>query len=495
MATLTWPSTLGDLSDYMAAKFGMGFPPERWRDLERALQPAVDEGRFGSLNGFAEWLLSGRATPRELEAVAARLTIGETYFFREPRAFGALREHIIPELIAAHRGAPRQFHVWSAGCCTGEEAYSLAIFLHRDCPELKGSRISIVATDINPHYLRKAREGIYRSWSFRGAPAWLQAEYFRPLGGDRFELRLDIRRMVEFKPLNLAEDSYPSLHNLTDGFDLIFCRNVLMYFSSTHAQRTVARFHRALVEGGHLVVSVCEVSSTLAPQYRSRAFPGVTLYQKQEPLTRHATADHGSALPPPSFFPAQPGFETPVAASPLLTAETASPPPVASTAMEDALKLFHDGDYGATIKSVRGALAQGAFDVDLATLLARAHANQGNLVEARCWIDRALVIDRLRAPLHHLRGSVLHEQGELMLAAEAFEKALYLDPDFVLAHVALADLADRAGRTEKAGRHLALALRCLRGHPPEAVVPEAEGLTARRLIATIEAMQASEAAT
>jgi chemotaxis protein methyltransferase CheR len=121
---------MGDVSDFVAAKLGLNFPPHRWNDLERALRPLARETGFDRFEPYARWLLSTPLNPRQLDQIVGKLTVGETYFFREPQAFAALRDYAVPQLVAARRGRSKpQLRAWSAGCCTGEEAYSLAIFL------------------------------------------------------------------------------------------------------------------------------------------------------------------------------------------------------------------------------------------------------------------------------------------------------------------------------------------------------------------------------
>ena len=473
----------GELSAAVAAKLGLNFPPDRWAGLERALQPAARELGFARLDDFVRWLRTARLTPGQMEAIASRLTVGETYFLREPQAFEALRDHVIPELVST-RGGSARLRVWSAGCCTGEEAYSLAIFFQRECPGLQGWQIDILGTDINPHFLRKARAGIYRSWSFRNAPAWLQRDYFTRVGDDRFELRADIRARVAFEHVNLAEDPYPALHNHTNGLDLIFCRNVLMYFSAPQVSRVLTGFHRALMDGGHLVLGVCETALTPAADFRARSFSGVTLYQKSARARAPAPARTPAWIDLPQRLPPVAGKKT---AAPALPGPLQAQP----ASLERAEALYGQGDYAAAAEHAKAILATGPLDIPAVRLLAHALANLGRLADARQWIERALVVHKLDAPLHYLRATVLQEQGEREGAAAALESALYLEPDHVLAHVALAELAGRAGRQKKARRHLAQALLVLRSRAADQIMPDAEGLTAGRLTVIVEAMQAA----
>ena len=486
---MTLPNALtAEVSDFVAAKLGLNFPPNRWTDLERALQPAAREMGFDQFEPFARWLLRTPLEPQHIDRLVNRLTVGETYFFREPQAFAALRDHFVPRLIAARGGRPTpQLRVWSAGCCTGEEAYSLAIFLERECPELRDWRIRIVGTDVNPHFLRKARAGIYRGWSFRNAPPWLKSGYFADLGGDRFELREDIKHRVSFSLLNLAEDIEPSPGTGTSGVDLIFCRNVLMYFSPGHVRRALEGFHRSLAEGGCLVVGVCETSPSLAPGFQANYLPGLTLYRKRSRAGAEPTAPLEIAVREPSLPEDFPRETTAVSIEPEPPAK--APAPSVQAQIAHAQEWFDRGDYAAAAARLQQVLTEAPLEVDAATLLARAFANQGNLPEARRAIERALAADRLRAPSHYLCATILQEMGEIERASVAFETALYLDPDFVLAHMALAELARRAGRPDRAGRHFAHALRVLRRQRPDQAIAESGGMTADRLIAMIGAMR------
>jgi chemotaxis protein methyltransferase CheR len=148
---------------------------------------------------------------------------------------------------------------------------------------LREWEVVVLATDINPRVLDRARQGGYGEWSFRNTPPWVKSHYFRRLGDGRYEILPRIRRVVEFAYLNLVEDMYPSLPTNTNAMDLILCRNVLMYFDPALAKKVVGRFHRCLVPDGWLVVSPYEVSPALLSRFAARSFPDALLYQKRRP--------------------------------------------------------------------------------------------------------------------------------------------------------------------------------------------------------------------
>jgi chemotaxis protein methyltransferase CheR len=237
-------SCMSRLSEFVSQATGLHFPRERWPELRRAVEAAAEELGFtrGAIE-CAQWLSEAPSlTKQQLDTLADRLTVGETYFFRERRHFDFLTERIIPELL--QRSGERRIRVWSAGCCTGEEAYSIAIALRRKLPDLECWQVTVLATDINARFLRRAEAGVYGPWSFRDVPEWLKAPHFHARPDGQFEVLPEIKRMVRFAPLNLAEDVYPSLMNDAHAMDVIFCRNVLMYFTPAQARRVVEKMHR-----------------------------------------------------------------------------------------------------------------------------------------------------------------------------------------------------------------------------------------------------------
>ncbi len=268
------------LSTFTAEQLGLHFPPQRWRDLEKGLKAAAPELGFADEAVLAEYLLSTPITKDLLEVWASHITIGETYFFREKGIFEALEWQILPQLIGSRRLEGRRLRIWSAGCASGEEAYSIAILLHKILPDLLDWRIMVLATDVSQRALQKAEEGVYTQWSFRGTPAWLVEKYFNRVKGDRWEIMPWIKEMVTFSYLNLAADPFPSLINNTSALDIIFCRNVLMYFTPAVVNRVVEGLSAALVEGGWLIVSPAEYSLLQDSCLSACPYPGAIPFQK-----------------------------------------------------------------------------------------------------------------------------------------------------------------------------------------------------------------------
>src|SRR6185312_3701509 len=204
------PAVLADVARFVVDRLGLVFPEDRRCLLARALETAAAESGFRDAGSYVASLLDGPVTAPQLAVLAGHLTIGETYFFREPAGFAALQE-ILLGLLAARRALPRsqrRVRLWSAGCATGEEAYSIAMLLELGLANDDQWDISLLATDINEHFLGRARRGLYRDWSFRGMEDGLKQRFFAPHPEGGFEIAAGLRRRVTFAALNLVEADY-----------------------------------------------------------------------------------------------------------------------------------------------------------------------------------------------------------------------------------------------------------------------------------------------
>lgn len=439
-------SLLPALSDFLARQIGLHFPRERWPDLLRGLHGTARELHFKNVPDYIDRLLSQPLNKQQIEILARHLTIGETYFFREPQVFEALQHHVLPALIEARQQSTRQLRVWSAGCSTGEEAYSLAILLHRMIPDIAEWNITVLGTDINPQALEKAAAGIYGEWSFRGAPPWLREKYFMSAGKNLHEIIPSIRKMVTFAYLNLADDTYPSLASNTSAMDIVFCRNVMMYFEPGLARQVVDRLYQALLENGWLVVSPSEISQSSFERFVSIYLPGAILHRK-------------SLIPQKTRQSA-----TPTPAETVAAIRSAAPKAMAKPKTADIVEKI---------------------DVHAMLLKARTQANRGELPTARELCESAVETDRLNPVGHFLLGAILQEMGRNSEAAISHKRALYLDPGFVLAHFALGNIYRDQRKPHVAAKHFENALLILEKHREDDLLPESEGLTAGRLMEII----------
>ena len=463
------------LSEFVAAHMGLNFPRERLRELERGMGLAAVEFGFDAVEACIQWLLSAPLSKSQVEILASHLTIGETYVFRDNALFELLREHVIPEIVQ-RRGKEQQLRVWSAGCSTGEEPYSLAILLNETVPGLADWHLTMLASDINPLFLRRAAAGIYSEWSFRSAPQWVKERYFRKLKDGRYELLPRIRKMVTFSYLNLAEDSYPSLLNNTTAMDLILCRNVLMYFTPERVKPAAHSFYHCLVDGGWLIVSPAEASHILFSHFVTVNVPGAILYRKVSSFPSSATAEPDTAR-----FKPQPDFVKQVSQCGFAIFNEDSKPETRADHYEAALEDYNQGRYPEAVEKLLALPADGRNDCKVMILLARAYANQGKLAEASEWCEQAIAADRVNPACQYLLATIQQEQGRIEDAVMSLKRSLYLDPNFVLPHFLLGNISQQQGRLQESERHFRNALTLLQSYRQDEVFPDSEGMTAGRL--------------
>jgi chemotaxis protein methyltransferase CheR len=479
------------LSELIAERTGLHFPRERRNDLRRSLAGAARELGIEDAAACIEWLLSGPPTKAQLQVLASHLTIGETYFFRDPQTMEAVAQHVLPELIRTRRGREQRLRIWSAACCTGEEPYSLAIVLHQLLPDLARWQVTITATDINARFLHKAAAGIYGEWSFRATPSKLKTRYFNQTAKGRYAIVPEIKRLVTFEHLNLVEDVFPSLATDTNAMDLIFCRNALMYFTPPQMRKVVDRLHHALVEGGWLVVSPSEASKAQFPEFLNVNFPGAILFQKGGGRPRSEPASAACVQVPPHVAPL---LEESLPCAPTAALATDQEPaspgeePIRANPLAAGQSLHQEGRYAEAAEMLLSGAAGRPAEPEAFSLLARTLANQGRLADALVWCERWIAADKMNAAGHYLRAVVLLEQGDFPQGRASLQRALYLDHNFVLAHFALGNLARSRGKTGEAHKHFADALHLLRHHRPDDLLPESDGLTAGRLTETIAFM-------
>ncbi|WP_284694726.1 protein-glutamate O-methyltransferase CheR [Geomonas sp. Red32] len=502
--------TLKLFASFVSRTLGLLFGPERFEELERRVAPLAQEAGFPACEPYLLWLLTARPTPPgELEKLAGVLTIGETYFLRDPKSFRLFEERLLPELVAARRREGRlRLTIWSAGCSSGEEPYTIAILLTRLIPDLPAWEIRLVASDLNEHALARARAGIYTPWSFRNAPPWL-SEYFTRLPDGRFELSPRVRSMVRFCRLNLAEPSSFRKGTGIDQADLIFCRNVMLYFSPSQALRTQAGLHDLLREGGWLFVAPTEVDHRNLGGFRCLHVAGSFVLEKSGPLAPFPGKE-APLLPPPgptertrrlrlpsrpepgqASSPAPPKRELgappappqvpPAAAAPAPAPPGPSPEGEGEARYREALDLYREGRYLEAAERCRPIPREGEPGARALALSARALANLGHCEEAAELCRQAIDCDRLSAANHYLLSLILEQQGDDAAAARALRNALFIDHDHLMAYLALGNLKRRGGEPEESRRCFANALRLLERRLPHEVLPEAEGLTAGRL--------------
>jgi chemotaxis protein methyltransferase CheR len=241
------------ISEVILEHCGIAFDEDMMHVLRRRLTPRVTALGLSSFADYQRHLRHAPGRAAELEEIVERVTTHETYFFREPHGLAALKDEILPEL---HRRRPRgrRLTLWSAGCATGEEAYTAAILVLES--GLFGDwHVRVFGNDISRRVLQVARRGVYGRSSFRATDAEQLARWFDEVEGGRHAVKPAVRALVSFGHLNLLDDDMLAV---VGEVDVILCRNVIMYFDHPARKRVVASFARKLVRGGYLLLGHSE---------------------------------------------------------------------------------------------------------------------------------------------------------------------------------------------------------------------------------------------
>jgi chemotaxis protein methyltransferase CheR len=446
------PGDLVRIRELIRSRTGMALGEKRSSDLEWAIGKAAEAAGLSSAAALYDLLAGSEGVSEAFERLISALAVSETHFFRDSRQMDQLRTSILPGLIARRR-RDRKLRLWSAGCSTGEEPYTLAILLRQLVPDLSHWDVLILATDIDRESIERAREGIYRQWSFRGMPASMLAPHVIP-EGSHFEVVPRIRDMVTFARLNLAEPIYPSPTTNTDGMDLILCRNVLLYFDKEQAHRVVARLWNSLVEDGWLLVS--PVDSTLPAFDELPAdVPGAGILRKAQRMQSHRDAE-----------PEAPIVVAKTTSKGGLGAAPADGRPVADAG--EAVPTDPGAEYEAVLNAWRkdgGSMARGL-------------------------LERAVGNHPLDPQLQYVNGLILLEDGDVEGALRAFRRSTYSDPEFAPGHLGQGTAFARAGLRDRALVALETAARLVADIDPAEAVFTPDGLNAGEILEMVVAERA-----
>lgn len=396
----------------------------------------------------------------ERDALIRELTIGETHFFRFREQFEALRRTVLPELLL-RKQHDRRLRIWSAGCASGPEPYSLAILLERELGALLADwQVTILGTDINQDFLQRAREGVYAEWALRGLPDELRRECFTQSAAG-WRLSDLYRRRVAFQSHNLVTDAPPT----ADGgaFDLILCRNVMIYFSPEIIRQVLSGLHTALTPGGWLLVGHAEGNQDWFRDFETVPLPGTVAYRRKSAVPVGDTptplwSSHGAPAVLPSLS------EPKATAGPVEELMAWRPHPLDQSPVHTSPSNAPCSEAAADIVGeLRGLV------------------DRGDWSEALECARRQLARDPLNAQGHFYRGLALFHQGDHAGAEADLRRALYLESDLALAYYHLGLLLVARGDRGGAMKAFRNTLRALRGDADDAPVDGAEELAVARL--------------
>jgi chemotaxis protein methyltransferase CheR len=433
------------LKDHLIEATGLAYYADKDEDLAGRITRRFSELGVRDCASYIHLLLDQQNGDSELDALIAELTIGETYFFRDHEQFEALRAIVFPDLLNRNRDLHR-LHIWSAGCAIGAEPYSVAVLLRQEfAAGIAGWDVNILGTDLNRRFLSRACEGRFEDWAFRSVPDEFKRRYFRQTERS-WTISPEYKEWVSFQYHNLVKHSFPSLVNNLSAFDLILCRNVMIYFSPAVIRSIVAQFRDCLVEGGWLVVGHAEPSTEIFRDFCTVSAPGTTLYQKAATLAVPNTPEELClSLPPLRAAVEWPGPILPRAAPfpPALVVERASPLP---------------------------GLAQ-----------VRRLADRGEWQNAAKLCCELLEQDGLDPAVHFYYALVLEQMGLAAGAEQCLRRAIYLDRKFVLAHYHLGLFLQKSRKRQNAARSFENVLGLLSPHQDDGRFPNGDDITVAEL--------------
>jgi chemotaxis protein methyltransferase CheR len=450
---------IGRFRNAVSQRIGLQFDDTKLDYLSVVFQRRVE--KFGRGGAAYLWELEYEQSDGEISELARELTVGETYFFRNHEQFAALAEVVLPDRL---RSAPRRaLRLLSAGCSSGEEAYSMAIVARETVVDPTG-KVAILAVDLNPAALEKARRARYSTWALRETRKEFQSKWFRV---DGRELVLDdtIRATVDFAAANLASDD-PTLWQ-PNTYDAIFCRNVLMYFQPKQMRAVIARIARSLAPGGYLFLGHAETLRGMSDEFDLRSSHGTFYHQLKRgghatgaEIIRLPNSQSMSAMPAPEPEPNATWFDTIRAASDRVAALLPAPEVQRQSARQSlpsfdpasTLQLLREERFAEALSHLRDQSMAGDPNAEMLLLETALLLHSGQIAAADAAAARLLLIDQGNAGAHYLLALCREHAGDRRRAFEHHRTAAALDPSFAMPRLHLGLLARRGGDGETARR-------------------------------------------
>ncbi|MDP1809450.1 MAG: CheR family methyltransferase [Actinomycetota bacterium] len=459
--------------DFIAAQTGLHFSEKKRGALERGVLEALSKSGHVSIKAYFQALMQA-SDQGEMDRLVTLLTVGETYFYRDEGQFRLLQNDVLPKLISERMTTTKRLRIWSAGCASGEEPYSVAIILRELIPYLDTWETLILATDINRRSLEKAAEGKYSQWSFRTVPdTWLD-KYFFLSPNNKFHLSDMIKNSVTFRHLNLKSNVYPSFVNNTSGLDLIICRNVAIYFEQETTGEIMNRFYNCLVDGGYLLMGASDPIPP-ADKFWTRNHSGAFIYQKKS-QNFEIRQETRKSKPIKIQF------------SQNTVADKAKPikPPAPVDLLAESQALLEMGQPVLAADKLAAKLQADPLSLPGLLLMAKIEVACGRLHEAGKWAERVIKADKLNVQAYYLLSAIHQGLGNDEKAIEALRKTIYLDKRFIAGHFSLGCLYKKQKRPAMAEKAFKNVVRLMVGRRKDEIVPETNGITYDKLLQVAE---------
>lgn len=466
------------ISERVNALFGMQHTEKQYDAMICCVRKAADElGKANSIEKLYEWISNENISDSDLQKIANQLTIGETYFFREPVALDFFTQKIIPILTERKKGFNQNIKIWSAGCSTGEEPYTIAMLLKESIPAIQDWKITILATDLNTNSLQKARSGAYTRWSFRNTTEHHKLKYFDKTSTG-YSVKPDLTKMVIFRELNLNENFAPSIIHEFGHFDLIFCRNVLMYFSRERAIAVSNQFHKIIHPESWFITSQTELVDDYFGNFSKEYFNQGVFYKKSGTEERNTinlkTSTKKLVSERKHTLQIKKQVQKPLSISEQKHISR-------DLIIKRNIEHFQAADYQKCLENGYQFIQSQGYNKVIAHNIIKSLANLGRLEEAKKQAEIFLAKDNFDDELLKLHATILMENGDLQAAEKVLIKLLYLNPNNFSAQYLLANIQWKLGKIKIAKKQFENFLTSISKLDNDNLLTDFDGLTVGRM--------------
>ncbi len=469
-----------DISKKITHVWGLDFQPNQWKDMVRRVAAAAQVLKIEpTIENLHQWICKETFANHEINALSDHLTINETYFFRETTALELFRKEIIPTLISERRGRNERIKIWSAGCSSGEEPYTLAIILKEFFPELANWEITIIATDISTLAIQKALHGEFTEWSFRNTDEQIKKKYFTP-EGKNWHINTAIKKMISFSYLNLSKNAYPSAATNTEAVDVIFCRNVMMYFTPPVIKEVSGRFNNCLSDNGWFITSQVELNDDYFSNFERIHYSNGIFYRKTN-RPKNELRPFLDIKRTETAVQAVKERRKIVSEKQERKTNQNKPPEGIAQNQTDPADYFEQGEYKKCIESCLNRISNGGVNNQLFAVLIKSYANLGQPDDSHIVLTQILNSNAANAGMYYIYASLLNEHNDLEQTEYYLKRAIYLNHNHILSHLMLGDIYLKTNKKQLAIRHYENILKIVNGIPEHEIVPESDGITVGRI--------------
>jgi chemotaxis protein methyltransferase CheR len=455
------------LESYISDQSGFNIDNGKRDALYFSLLSRMKHTQHLHLQHYIDYLKYHPQGHTEFKRLISLITINETRFFRNPSHFSALKNTILPEMIhtRCQPSSRQNLAIWSAGCSSGEEPYSIAMTLLDALGPYHNWNIDILGTDINDTVLNKAQTGIYSKRSVRDAENKYIDRYFTVHNG---EYRLDnsLMKMVRFTYHNLADPQYPFPQ--IGYWDIIFCRNVLIYFKMEVIKRVVQQLYDRLVEGGYLFIGFSESLYSISKDFVLEQIGDTFIYRKKTKSVKRPSVSlepsYKNAKPKPKPAPIDPKSSHKI--------------------YSRAAKFYEKEQYENTLKLMLEYIEERPFDTRGYLLAGKSLFELGHLRKAAMKFQNVVKLNPMITEAHYYLGIIAHQQKNTDNAIAHLKRALYTNSNFTMAHYYLASIYHTLGNQDKALRAYRNTIQSLKHISDSETLEHAGQLPAKSIIET-----------